>query len=63
VQQNIDAMNNLGVRMYDGILKGGAGLLRKGKMEKHGSTRCWNESICRLWFGKKLVLEGYCHFV
>jgi hypothetical protein len=30
----------LEVKMYDGISKGGVGLLRQGKMEEHGSTRC-----------------------
>jgi hypothetical protein len=45
VQQNIDEMNDFGVKMYDGISKGGVGLLRQGKMEEHGSTRCWSESI------------------
>jgi hypothetical protein len=45
VQQNIDAMNDFGVRMYDGISKGDVGFLWKGKMEKHGLTRCWNENI------------------
>jgi hypothetical protein len=49
--------------MYDGIFKAGVGFLRKGKMEEHGSTRCWNENIWSLWSTNKLVLEEYCHFV
>jgi len=38
-------MNDFGIRMNDGISKGGVDLLRKGKMEEHGSTRCWSEYL------------------